>query len=881
MNNVLGKYQFLVGSINTEYNSLHCLSNDELRNKLFQIENAINDYEEKHKCLDEYIVPVFAIVKETARRFSEGNIVVTANSNDVKLADKYDFVEIIDDKAIYKNHWDVMGVPNIWKMVHYDEQLLGGILLHYGYATEMATGEGKTLVATLPVFLNALCHDGVHLMTVNDYLSKRDFETTRPIYMFYGLTADCIERYPREDFRHKDAYKSDIVFGTNSTFTFDYLNDHIAITPKECVQTNHNYAIIDELDSVLIDDADEPHIVGGGNYYNQGKIYKDNYSLIKDLLNQKNSEKLYKCDRLRKTAEFTKEGKEWLSTQKGMPDLYSFERVYEIEEFDELSQEKQNEVRKKLILQNVFLQLLLALTVYERDVDYLVERGKVKIIDQHTGRIKESSRWEYGLHTAMEVKENVQVEDDFDGMAVISLKNYFQLYKKIAGMSGTIMPIEDELKEIYNLRCASLPTHKPIIRQDYPLRIFKNTLDKDKAIIKTIIENHNSGRPTLVGSITVKRSEEICDKLNEHNIDYNKLDAKTIKDEAFTISKAGLGNTITVSTSVAGRGTDIKPSEDAINAGGLFVIGTDLFESVRVDKQLKGRTGRQGDPGSSVFFVSLEDQILKYLEPDDLQSLNESASLLPEGEIVDERIKLFFEKAQANCEKYSKECRKETARKDDIIAPQRKKFYEQRNSVLFNADVANSIVNEIVAQSDSSFESINAHLNTLYLKTKELVIRSTKNNQDRKFVFVPFSDNLHPFAIILEVGLTIASYDYFSKEFKRQIILQIYDKEWKKFVLHMMENLDTKEIEMLDGKYLKMMDSINSIILSRLLFSSIPFEIRNEFLEQKQIAPKRPNLQKQRQMVKGDNSCPCGSGKKFCECHGSSIRSNNRVRIRR
>ena len=606
MNSILNKYQCLVDSINTNFNSLHNLSNDELREEFCKIEIAINKYDNKQEGIEKYLVPVFAIVKETARRFSEGNIAVTANPNDVKLANQYDFVEILGNKAIYKNHWDVMGVPTTWKMVHYDEQLLGGILLHYGFATEMATGEGKTLVATLPVFLNALTHEGVHLMTVNDYLSKRDFETTRPIYMFYGLTADCIEKYPRYDRRHKEAYRLDVVFGTNSSFTFDYLFDHIAITPQECVQTNHNYAIIDELDSILIDDADEPHIVGGGNYYNNGKIYKENYPLIKELLDKENSEVLYECSKLRKSADFTEEGKKWLSNKKEMSDLYSIERTYELVDFDELAQEKQDEVREKLYLQNVFHQLLLALTVYERDVDYLVDGGKVNIIDPHTGRVKESNRWEYGLHTAMEVKENVEVQNDCDGIAVISLKNYFLLYKKIAGMSGTIMPVEDELKEIYNLKCASLPTHKPLIRQDNPLRIFK----------------------TLVGSITVKRSEEICNKLNEHGIKYNKLDAKTIKDEAFTISKAGLSNTITVSTSVAGRGTDIKLSTDAIDAGGLLVIGTDLFESVRVDRQLKGRAGRQGDPGSSVFFASLEDQILKNLEQDDLRSLDEYSSML-------------------------------------------------------------------------------------------------------------------------------------------------------------------------------------------------------------------------------------------------------------
>lgn len=882
MSEVLEKYIKLVDSINVEYATLCSLSNDELRMELSQIVIAINNNENKNKALDEYLVPVFSILKETARRFSDGNIEVVANSNDVWLADRYDFVEIVGNKAIYKNHWDVMGVPYAWKMVHYDEQLLGGILLHYGYAAEMATGEGKTLVATLPVFLNALTHNGVHLMTVNDYLSKRDFETTRPLYMFYGLTVDCIENYPRYDRRHKEAYKMDIVFGTNSSFTFDYLFDHIAITPQECVQTTHNYAIIDELDSILIDDADEPHIVGGGNYYNNGAIFKENFPIVKELIEQQGLE-LFKYDKLKKTAEYTGEGKKWLASKKEIQDLYEIERTYELVDFDKLAKEKQKEIREKLYLQNVFQQILLALTVYERDVDYIVDRGKVKIIDPHTGRVKESNRWEYGLHTAMEVKEEVEVQNDFDGMAVISLKNYFQLYTKIAGMSGTIMPVEDELKEIYNLKCASVPTHKPLIRQDKPLRIFKNVADKDDAIIRTIIDNRNEGRPTLVGCITVKRSEEICSKLDELGVEYNKLDAKTTKDEAFTISKAGFGNTITVATSVAGRGTDIKPSEDAVNAGGLVVIGTDLFESVRVDKQLKGRSGRQGDPGTSVFFASLDDLILQNLTPEDLLSLKEASSTLPKGEIHNEEIRYFFEKAQANREAYFKSCRKETAIKDDIVAPQRKKFYEQRNAVLFKADVADSIVREILSQSNSTEESINKHLMLLYQKTKELIIRSTKNNPNRMTVLVPFSDKLHTFAILLEVEMTIASFEYFCKEFKRQIILQIYDKEWKKFVIYMLGNLDRKEIEMLDGKYLMMMSVINSVILSRLQNSTIPFDIRNEFMEQKQTDYSNSINQRlhRSSVIEPNNPCPCGSGKKFCECHGSNTRRNKRDRKRR
>lgn len=878
MSNSLEKYRKTVEAINSEYATLHSLTNDELRIKLHHIERFINEQEDKSDALNRSLVSVFAIVKETARRFSLGNIEVTATPNDLRIAEKYDFIKISRDKAIYQNHWDVMGVPYVWKMVHYDEQLLGGILLHYGYATEMATGEGKTLVATLPVFLNALTHEGVHIMTVNDYLSKRDFETTRPIYMFHGLSVDCIDNYERCDNHRKATYKSDIAFGTNSSFTFDYLFDHTAIKPEECVQQSHNYAIIDELDSILIDDADNPHIVGGGNYYNNGKIFKENYPLIKELIGNKDIE-LYKIDKLKKTAIFTQEGKEWLSLKKGMPDLFSVERTYEIADFDELEQNKQNEIKNKIYLQSVFQQLLLALTVYERDVDYIVEGGKVKIIDAHTGRVKESNRWEHGLHTAMEVKEQVEVQNDFDGMAVVSLKNYFRLYKKIAGMSGTIMPVKDELLEIYNLPCASLPTHRPLIRKDLPLRIFKTAQQKDDAIIKAIIDNKSAGRPSLVGSISVKRSEQLCNKFDELGIEYNKLDAKTLKDEAYTIAKAGIGNTITVSTSVAGRGTDIKPSPEAIAAGGLMVIGTDLFESVRVDRQLKGRSGRQGDPGYSVFFASLEDQILQNLSPDDLKDLERLSDTYSMNEISTDEVRMYFNKAQSNREAYFKSCRKETARKDDIVDPHRKKMYKQRNAVLFNAEEANIIVDNIIKLLGENSCEIEEHLMSLHKNTKELVRRSTENNPNRTEVLVPFSEAMHTFAIRLEVGF-IASYEYFCKEFKRQIILQIYDKEWKKFVLHIMSDLDRKEIELLDTKYRQMMDDINFIILSRLKYASILFNVIKGPSDNPGGKGK-PHKVNSAVTIAPDEPCPCGSGKKYCECHGSNIRSNNRIKRRR
>lgn len=879
MNDPSQTYKHLVNEINKVYDSLHNLSNDELRSLSSEIRATVNTREDCN-ALNDYLTDVYAIVKETARRFSIGDIEVAANNYDRWLAERYDFVVIQGNRAIYKRRWDSGGTPQEWNMIHYDEQLLGGILLHYGYAIEMATGEGKTLVATLPVFLNALTHKGVHLMTANSYLSKRDFETTRPIYMFHGITADCIERYERYDFRRKEAYRKDITFGTHSSFTFDYLFDHIAMNPNECVQHTHNFAIIDELDAILIDDADEPHIVGGGNYYDNSKPFKEYYPIVKELV-EKDNHHLFDIDKIQRKVSFTIEGKKWLVERLKTPDLFNVKRPYELENFESLVDSEKEKIIQNVNLQNTLYQILVALTLYERDVDYVVEAKKIKIIDPHTGRIKETSRWEHGLHTAIEVKEDVPVQKDFDGMAVISLKNYFRLYNKIAGMSGTIMSVHKELSEIYGLKCAALPTHKPMIRFDAPLRMFRTTAAKDNAIINTINKNSKKGRPTLVGCLSLKRAGEIASMLEKEGFSFKLLDARNEKQESYIISKAGERNAVTVSTSMAGRGTDIKPSSGAIENGGLLVIGTDLFDSIRIDQQLKGRSGRQGNPGSSQFFASLDDLILKNLSEDDQTELQKLVSNESESELYSPAIRTLFLKAQENRENFWKRTRAETARKDDIVAPHRKKFYTQRNAVLFDANDAVDIINDILKSSSKDPAKVHENLNTLYLKTKELIIRSTRNNINREQVLVPFSDNMHTFAIRFDVNLAISSFEYFCKEFKRQIILQIYDKCWKDFVLYMMGNLDKHEIEMLDNRYNKMMAEIHTIILSRLCESTIPFDMRHNVEHTHTVIVKSQSKPKAKALeIKDDAQCPCGSEKKFCECHGLGIR-RNRIKRRR
>lgn len=871
----------IVKKINLHYFSIQSLSNDELRDKMAKIEALVANSKDKQKALDDVLPEVYAIVKETAHRLTTGDIIVSANSNDEYIAESFDFVKIDNGKAVYRNKWYAGGVPFEWKMIHYEEQLLGGILLHKGYAVEMLTGEGKTLVATLPVMLNALTHDGVHMMTVNSYLSKRDFELTRPIYMFYGLTADCIEYYPDGNIRRKKAYDADITFGTNSSFTFDYLFDHLVTDPSECVQQKHTFAIIDELDSILIDEAITPHIVGGGNYYNHGKVFEENLPIVKELLNTESVHPLYKYDILRKEAGFTKEGMSWLASKKQIPDLFSVMKTYEVDNYDELDLTEKKELLEKMFVQNVLYQLLFALTIYEKDIDYVVDNEKIKILDPNTGRIKERSRWEHGLHTAIEVKEGVEVQDDFDGMAVISLKNYFKLYNKVAGMSGTIMTVKEELETTYGLKCEALPTHKPLIRVDMPLCVYRTEEQKEKAIINLIKDNHRGGRPTLVGCLNLKRSESIARLLENDDIPFNRLDAKTIKQESITIAKAGTGNTITVATSVAGRGTDIKPSLDALENGGLMVIGTDLFDSVRIDNQLKGRTGRQGNPGSSVFFASLEDSILKNLSREDQAMLEELSKCKKDEELNDNKIQSFFLKAQSNRESLLYRRRVNTARKDDVVAPRRQKFYNQRSNLLFNPESSTQLVEQIAKANRIPVDTINNHLNELYYKTKELLRRSIRNNPFITSVFVAFSDNRHSFAIHLNVHDVFESRRYFDREFKRQVLLQVFDKEWKTFVIYMMGDLDEHEIDLLDDKYEGMMKEINAIVLGRLTNSAILFDMksREEQFEYDDKSTSKPVIPLS--VIAPDDPCPCGSQKKYRECHGNDIHGNTFMKRRR
>lgn len=622
----IDKAYSLVEDIKCIQQSIECISNDELRNFMQQIHADIHCVQDIEKALNENLCKVFAAVKELARRLSEGNIIVTANTKDIEFAAENDFVKIDGQSAIYYKKWSVYGQDYEWDMVHYDEQLLGGIMMHHNNAIEMATGEGKTLVATLPVTLNALTHKGVHITTINNFLSQRDFEMTRPLYAFWGLSSGCIELWTRNhDVARKEAYDADITFGTNSSFVFDYLYDHLTNKKEEVLQKRHYFAVIDELDSVLIDKAITPHIVGTPNISleSQFRLWQD---AIVELLKD---ESLYTIDVAKKSISLTSKGNKWIAHR---PEIEKEAALYDKDD-------------KLKFWENVRSQLLYAYAICKKDVDYIIYDGKVVIIDEQTGRMLAGNRWEYGLHTAVELKENVLVSKDSDIVAVISVKNFFRLYDKIAGMSGTILSVSDELDRDYGLNTVRIPTHKPSIREDKPLRIFKTEDQKIAAIVQCVVEEHKLGRPILIGCRDILRINKLVDSLEKAGLIITKLDATDYYIEAHIIAQAGEVNSILVSTSMAGRGTDIKLSEEAHSRGGLLVIAADMFTSKRVDLQLVGRSGRQGDPGTSMCFVSADDILVEYLTKKEKDILASEVSASKQNEISLDIVRALFMKA--------------------------------------------------------------------------------------------------------------------------------------------------------------------------------------------------------------------------------------------
>lgn len=807
-----------VEEINKIYGSFSSLTDDELRNKTTELKEKISaelkdideEIESLHQKVDEntdlaihekeatfeaidkleedrnerlekvlmtVLAEAFAVVKETARRFKEnGELTVQATMMDRQLAKNGDHIQISGDNAIWKNEWVAAGNKVKWEMLHYDVQLIGGIVLHQGKIAEMATGEGKTLVATLPAYLNALADRGVHIVTVNDYLAKRDSEWMAPLFQFHGLSIDCIDKHQPNSEERRAAYSCDIIYGTNNEFGFDYLRDNMARDAKELVQKKHHYAMVDEVDSVLIDEARTPLIISGpvpkgdehefyelkpriqklvdaqrklcSQYLNEAKklIKEGNEEegglalfrayrglpkykpLIKFLSetgikmtlqktenfylqdNQKNmplaDEPLYfTIDEKSNAVNLTEKGTELITGEGEDPNFFILtdigDVVAQLEKDEELSDEeklkKKDEAIKDYSVKaqriHTVNQLLKAYTMFERDTEYIVDENKVKIVDEQTGRVMDGRRYSDGLHQAIEAKENVKVEDATQTYATITLQNYFRMYHKLAGMTGTAETEAGEFWEIYELDTVVIPTNRPIQRDDRQDKVYKTVREKFNAVVDEIVELTGQGRPVLVGTTSVEISEVLSRMLDLKKIKHQVLNAKQHASEADVVAEAGKPGTVTIATNMAGRGTDIKLHPDSKAAGGLAIVGTERHESRRVDRQLRGRAGRQGDPGSSQFFVSLEDNLMRLFGSDRVAKLMDRMGL-QEGEMIQHSmITKSIERAQRKVEENNFGIRKRLLEYDDVMNQQRSVIYDRRKNALLGERLQLDIMN--------------------------------------------------------------------------------------------------------------------------------------------------------------------------------------------
>ena len=801
------------------YESIDKLSNDELRAKTEELKKKLRDGEapfekriaeikeelekdipvsqkeslatesdklvkdedaEIEKLLNEILPEAFAIMKSTARRFAQNPVVeVTASDFDRQLSISHDFVTIEGDKALWKNHWMAGGNEVTWDMVHYNVQLIGGIILHQGKIAEMATGEGKTLVATLPVFLNAIAGKGVHMVTVNDYLSKRDSEWMGPLYMFHGLSVDCIDKHdPNSDARRR-AYECDITFGTNNEFGFDYLRDNMATRLNDLVQRKHHFAIVDEVDSVLIDDARTPLIISGPVAKTQDdeqfklfrpyveKLYSSQRALITKTLNDakkaiaegkedEGAKLLFRCHKglpkyqplikflsepgmkqlMQKAENFyiqdnerqmpevtdplffvineqmhsvdmTDKGHDILASEVSDPSFFILpdvgSMVADIEKSD-ISEAEKHEKKDRLMEDyalkservHTVTQLLKAYAMFEKDVDYIIVDGKVKIVDEQTGRIMEGRRWSDGLHQAVEAKENVTVEAATQTFATVTLQNYFRMYHKLAGMTGTAETEAGEFWSIYKLDVVVIPTNKPVIRVDEEDKIYKTKKAKYAAVINRVDELRKAGRPVLVGTTDVETSELLSRMLKMRGIQHNVLNAKQFAREAEIVAQAGQSSTVTIATNMAGRGTDIKLSPEVKAKGGLAIIGTERHDSRRVDRQLRGRAGRQGDPGSSTFYVSFEDKLMRLFGSDKIAATVDKLGMTEEDALESKMLSNSIEKAQRKVEENNFGIRKRLLEYDDVMNYQREAIYSRRRNAISGERIEIDVMNMMI-----------------------------------------------------------------------------------------------------------------------------------------------------------------------------------------
>ena len=1032
--------------------------------KIDKIEKEVLDIYEK--ALDEVMPEVYAIVKETARRFAENEeTIVTATDFDRELAadPRKDFITIEGDKAIYHNHWTAGGNDLKWEMVHYDVQLFGGVVLHQGKIAEMATGEGKTLVATLPVFLNALTGNGVHVVTVNDYLAKRDSEWMGPLYMFHGLSVDCIDKHQPNSEARRKAYQADITFGTNNEFGFDYLRDNMAISPADLVQRSHNYAIVDEVDSVLIDDARTPLIISGpipkgddqmfeeyqplveklvgvqrqlatqylaeaktliaegnklveaGNkkdgqekldagflsLYRSHKAMPKNKPLIKFLSEEgiksgmQNTENIYmennnrrmpECveplyfvvDEKLNSCDLTDKGTAWLAKQVDdaelfvLPDITSELSALEAETglTDQERLDKKDELMSHYAVQServhTLQQLLKAYCMFNKDDEYVVIDGEVKIVDEQTGRIMEGRRWSDGLHQAVEAKEHVKVEAATQTFATITLQNYFRMYHKLAGMTGTASTEAGEFWDIYKLDVVEIPTNRPVIRNDQDDRVYKTAREKYNAVIEEIEKMRNAGRPTLVGTTSVEISELLSKMLSMRKIPHQVLNAKLHQKEADIVALAGQSTNglgaVTIATNMAGRGTDIKLSPEVKAAGGLAIIGTERHESRRVDRQLRGRAGRQGDPGSSVFYVSLEDKLMRLFASERIASVMDRLGF-KDGEMIESpMISKSIERAQKKVEENNFGIRKRLIEYDDVMNKQRTVIYEKRRHALMGErigmDIANIIwdrVVNIIENNDyegckeeflhvlsmevpfSNDEFINqprevltenafqAAIGNFNRKTERIqqvaqpVIKNVYENQGQLYerIMVPITDGRKMYNIPCNLKEAYESdCKTVVKEFEKAILLHIIDDSWKENLRQLDElkhSVQNASYEQKDPLFIFKLESakvwddmINEMynricsILTRGQIPELQQQIqeaapeqrtqRQQYTESKQqigeeqltdpnqaAAAQHDTRAQQRTPIIKDklpgrnDPCPCGSGKKFKNCHGKGI----------
>ena len=1016
---------------------------EELFAQIDKLEKEILDIYEK--ALDEVLPAAFSIVKETAKRFSENEeITVTATEFDRHLAATKDFVRIEGDKAIYQNHWVAGGNDTVWNMVHYDVQLFGGVVLHKGKIAEMATGEGKTLVATLPVFLNALTGNGVHVVTVNDYLAKRDSEWMGPLYMFHGLSVDCIDKHQPNSDARRQAYLADITFGTNNEFGFDYLRDNMAISPKDLVQRQHNYAIVDEVDSVLIDDARTPLIISGpvpkGDdqlfeqlrpqverlveaqkklatqyladakrliasndkkeqeegflaLYRSHKCLPKNKALIKFLSEQgikagmlkteeiymeQNNKRMHEVtdplyfviDEKLNSVDLTDKGVDLISGNSADPTFFVLPditaQLSELENEKDLTDEERL-AKKDALMTNFAIkservhtinQLLKAYTMFEKDDEYVVIDGQVKIVDEQTGRIMEGRRYSDGLHQAIEAKEGVKVEAATQTFATITLQNYFRMYHKLSGMTGTAETEAGELWDIYKLDVVVIPTNRPIARNDMNDRVYKTKREKYKAVIEEIEKMVAAGRPVLVGTTSVEISEMLSKMLTMRHIEHSVLNAKLHQKEADIVAKAGLSCAVTIATNMAGRGTDIKLSPEVKAAGGLAIIGTERHESRRVDRQLRGRAGRQGDPGSSVFFVSLEDDLMRLFSSDRIAGVMDKLGF-KEGEMIEHSmISKSIERAQKKVEENNFGIRKRLLEYDDVMNKQRTVVYTKRRHALMGERIGMDIVNMIWDRCVNAIEAptyedckmdllqtlametpfteeefrnekkekladkaFDAAMELFKRKTERMaqiaypVIKQVYENQGHMYenILITITDGKRMYNISCNLK---AAYESECKEvvkaFEKSILLHVIDEAWKENLRelddlkHSVQNASYEQkdpllIYKLESVNLfdTMVDKINNQTVSILMRGQIPVqepqEVRqaapeqrqdlSKYREQKQdltdpnqqAAAKQDTREQQKRepirvekTVGRNDPCPCGSGKKYKNCHGKN-----------